>query len=117
MNKFTTIAGWVSTGLATAVLLFSAYGKFFMDGMEANMTRYGLADWLTIIGIGELASTILFIIPKTSRYGLLLLSSYLGGAIVTHMSQGESFLFPTVTLLFVWIGGILRHPQFYKFGA
>jgi hypothetical protein len=52
---------------------------------------WGLADWTIIIGLGELASTVLFLIPRTAVVGTLLLSAYLGGAIVTHMQRAESF--------------------------
>ncbi|MDN5202298.1 DoxX family protein [Fulvivirgaceae bacterium BMA10] len=64
MSKRNKIIGWILTGLASAVLLFSSFGKFFMPAMAENMNRYGLKDWTMIIGAGELISTILFILPE-----------------------------------------------------
>jgi hypothetical protein len=66
---------------------------------------------MLLIGIGELVSALLFLIPQTNSLGLLLLSSYLGGAIVTHMQHGQPFFAPAILLLLVWIAGYLRHPE------
>lgn len=71
----------------------------------------GLSGWLTIIGIGELVSAILYLIPRTSSLGVLLLSAHMGGAIVIHMSNGEPFIFPAVLLLLVWVGNYLRNTE------
>jgi len=71
MNKTTKITGWILTTLISAVLLFSAFGKFFMEEMQANMERYGVGDWNYMIAAEELFSTVLFIIPLTNRFGVL----------------------------------------------
>jgi hypothetical protein len=84
--------------------------------MAANFAKSGLGDWLYIIAIGELVSTFLFLLPKTNRLGLLLMSAYLGGAIVLHMSHGEPFTIPAVLLVMVWVTGFLRNPEFLRMG-
>ena len=73
----------------------------------------GVPAWITIIGLGELASALLFLVPLTAPLGTLLLSSYMGGAIIVHMvKQGEkaeeSFVFQAVILILVWVAGWLR---------
>ena len=73
--------------------------------------KWGLKNYLLLIGSGELISALLFLIPRTSSLGLLLLSAYMGGAIVTHMQHGESYIIPSAVLLLVWIAGYLRHPE------
>ena len=63
--------------------------------------------------MGELASAILLLLPRTSSLGLLLTSGFWGGAIclhMSHMSQGESFVLQSVFLLITWVGGYLRVP-------
>lgn len=102
--------GWVLTGLLAAVLLFSAFGK--LSGSEEVKQMFesgGLVGWQTIIGLGELVSLILFILPKTMRLGALLLCGYFGGAIMFHMSnpvlENQAFLGPAV--FFVGVIAIL----------
>jgi len=66
---------------------------------------------LMLIGMGELIAAILFLIPRTSSLGVLLLSAHLGGAIVTHMSNAEMFIPQIVMLLLVWVANYLRNPE------
>jgi len=81
--------------------------------MIAFMDSHGVGSWRIHIGIGELVSTIIFLLPKTSKYGLLLLSSYMGGAIVLHMSHSEDFIMESIILVFIWIGGMFRNYEYY----
>lgn len=113
ISKTSNIAAWVIAGLLTALYLFSASGKLFLH--PEQMEQMKLGDWRVIIGIGEIVSALLFLIPKTNKYGLLLLSSYMGGAIIIHMMNGLSIGMPTVVLLLVWVVGYLRNPDFFKF--
>lgn len=109
-EKTNKIIGWVLTALVGAVLLFSTSGKFFMQEMQDSLTRYGLERMITIIGLGELISTILFLIPKTNKYGVLLLSAHMGGAIVIHMSHSEPYTVQAVVLVLIWAAGHFRNP-------
>ncbi|MDQ3687682.1 MAG: DoxX family protein [Acidobacteriota bacterium] len=111
-SKGRRIAAWILTGLLTLVFVGSAIGKLVraapvVEGME----KYGLKDHMLLIGVGELLSALLFFIPLTNSLGLLLLSAYLGGAIVTHMQNGEPYLVPSILLILVWVAGYLRHPE------
>jgi len=109
MKKYLTRKniGWVLTGLLSLALLGSASGKLL--GSEEVTTLLGshnLQNWVTIIGIGELVSLILFVIPKTMRLGALLLSAYFGGAIMFHMAHPDpvhqAFVGPAAFLIFIW---------------
>ena len=73
-----------------------------------------LADWRIIIALGEIVSALLFLFPKTNKVGTLLLSSYMGGAIIIHMTGGIGIVMPVVVLMFVWVGFYLRNPKFFK---
>ncbi len=68
----------------------------------------GVAAWITVIGVGELAAAALFLVPLTAPLGTLLLSSYMGGAILVHMTKQEPFVPQSVILLLVWLAGWLR---------
>lgn len=111
-SKARRITTWIITGLITLLFTASAVSKIMgaqpaVEGFE----KWGLRDHLLLIGVGELISAWLFFIPRTSSLGLLLLSAYLGGAIVTHMQHGEPYFAAAVILLVVWIAGYLRHPE------
>ena len=112
ISKTSNIAAWVISGLLTALFLFSAAGKLFLQ--PEQMEQMKLGDWRVIIGLGEITSALLFLIPKTNKYGLLLLSSYMGGAIIIHMLNALSIGMPTFVLLLVWVVGYLRNPEFFK---
>ena len=110
-KKVFKIVAWVIAGLLTALYLFSAYGKL---SNLAQMEAMKLGDWGLIIAIGEIVSALLFLIPKTNKYGTLLLSSYMGGAIIIHMTGGTSILIPSIVLVLVWVVAFLRDPKMFK---
>lgn len=111
ISKTKKIATWVIAGALTALFLFSAFGKF---AHPENMTGMHLQNWKTIIPIGEIISALLFLFPKTNKFGVLLLSSYLGGAIIIHMTNSINIGMPTLVLLLVWVVGYLRNPELFK---
>ena len=111
ISKASQISAWVISGLLTALFLFSASGKLMHPEQMAQMK---LADWRIIIAIGEIVSALLFLIAKTNKLGTVLLSSYLGGAIIIHMTGGLPITMPAVILILVWITGALRNPEFIK---
>lgn len=106
--------GWLLTGLAGLMLLFSAIGKF--TGNEQMLEMFhsgGLSDlWINMIGVGAVISLALFVLPKSMRLGTLLLSAYMGGAIVFHITHNspehQSFTGPLVILLVTWLAAWLR---------
>jgi len=112
ISKVSNIVSWVIAGLLTALYFFSATGKLVLH--PEQMEQMKLGDWRIIIALGEITSALLFLFPKTNRYGTLLLSSYMGGAIIIHMMNGMSIGMPTVVLLLVWLVGYLRNPEYFK---
>ena len=113
ISKSSKIVSWVIAGLLTALYFFSASGKLFLH--PEQMEQMKLGDWRVIIALGEITSALLFLFPKTNKYGTLLLSSYMGGAIIIHMTGGMSIGMPVVVLLLVWLVGYLRNPELFKF--
>lgn len=110
-SKIRKISAWVISGLLTALFLFSAFGKFTQPEMMEGMK---LGDWRIIIAIGEAVSALLFLVPRTSFYGTLLLSSYMGGAIILHMTGAQGIVMPSVVLVLVWVVAFLRNPKYFK---
>jgi hypothetical protein len=66
---------------------------------------------LMIIATLEVFSAAMFLIPRTRSIGLLLISSYMGGAIAAHLGHGEPVYQPAFVLALLWIGAYLRHPE------
>lgn len=111
-SKARRIAAWILTTLITLVFVSSSIFKFMAPPQVVEVFgKWGLGDRLVLIGVGELVSALLFFIPRTNSLGVLLLSAYMGGAIVTHMQHGEPYYSQSIILLLIWIAGYLRHPE------
>lgn len=111
MNK--NIPGWILSGIVLLLLAASATDKISGSAHSLQMTQsFGIAPGTyRLLGIIELVAAILFFIPRTGILGLLLLSSYLGGAIATHLQHGQSVIFPAAIEALVWIAAVIRFPE------
>ena len=110
-RNWKTIAGWVLHGLIAGMMILAGSAKVFGLFPPAEVAKLGLSLPIQVIGVGELASAILLLIPRTSSLGLLLTTGFWGGAICLHMSKAdESFVMQSVFLLLTWVGGYLRVP-------
>jgi hypothetical protein len=98
--------------LGGALLLGSAGAKLaHVPQVVAQMNSVGfLGEKVTFVAILELVSALLFLIPATRSAGLLLVSSFLGGAIATHLQHGQPILPPSIMLILLWVGAWMRHP-------
>ncbi|MGV8930340.1 MAG: DoxX family protein [Brevundimonas sp.] len=98
--------GRVLSGLFVLFMLAASIApKFLMADMvaEQNMTPLGWpAKYLLLIGLIELACVILYVIPRTSLFGAVLMTGLLGGAIATNL-RVENPLF-SHTLFGVYLG-------------
>jgi hypothetical protein len=66
------------------------------------------------IGIVLLICTFLYLIPRTSVLGAILLTGYLGGAVATHVRVGEGafpITFPIILGILLWGGLYLRETR------
>jgi len=102
--------GWVLTILPSLMLIFSAVMKFVAPPQVVE--GFSKSGWntnlLLPLGIVELASTILYLVPQTSVLGAILLTGYMGGAIAHHLRLGESIVFQIVFGIVIWLGIYLR---------
>lgn len=64
------------------------------------------------IGILELVCTVVYVIPRTSVLGAILLTGYLGGATATQVRVDDPFFAPIVL---VWGGLFLRDNRLRDF--
>jgi hypothetical protein len=67
------------------------------------------------IGLIELACPAVYLVPRTTILGAVLLTGYLGGAIATHLRLGNSLLthtlFPIYVAVLVWGAIYLRDDR------
>ena len=113
MKKYLTLKnlGWLLTAMVSFVLLMSGVSKITgAQEMVDNFTFMNLLPYLALLGVVEVAGVIMLIIPKTSMYGAVLLSSYLSGAVAIHLSMmgGEGVFVPFILGLTVWSAHCLR---------
>jgi hypothetical protein len=106
---------WLSYVLSAApvlLMLFSASGKLLGQAQTVEMftSRYGFpAGSLFGIGLLEVATVVVYLIPQTSVLGAILLCSYLGGAVVTEFRVGGPLFFiPGLLGVLAWGGLYLR---------
>lgn len=75
-------------------------------------------DSVVILGVVELACTVLYLVPRTSMLGAILITGYLGGAIATHVRLSNPLfthvLFPSYIALLMWGGLYLRDDGLRK---
>ena len=104
------ITSRVLTGLIGIVFLGSSFAKLIGNGSVIKAaSQWGLTlENVRLIGMIELCSVILFIIPRTSLLGALLLTGYMGGAIATHLEHRLPVLVPLTIELLISIEAIIR---------
>lgn len=105
--------GWLLTGIIVLLMAASAIDKIRGSQHALQMTAsFGIsAATYRLLSLIELGSVILFAILRTGLLGLLLLASYLGGAIATHLQQQQNILFPAAIEALVWLTALLRFPE------
>ena len=105
--------GWVLTVLAAATFAFSAVMKFLRP--PQMLEGWAHLGWppsmITTVAILEATSVLLYLIPRISVLGAIVLTGFLGGAIATHLRMGEPVVIHVVLGLLIWGGLYLREPR------
>lgn len=112
-QKAMKITGWVLTIVLAFMFSMSAFMKLSQNPTAMGQAAaFGInASTYVFIGIIEIISLILFIIPRTGILGTLLLVAYLGGAIVTHLEHKEPVTMAVAIQVVLWITAFLRFPE------
>jgi hypothetical protein len=116
-TKAKHITGWVLTGLIGLFLIVASGIPKFVDfpGKEEMFGKLGIsADISFTLGVIEVTVAILFLIPRTSFIGAILVTGYLGGAVWTHLRVGEAWFFPIIIGVLMWIALGLRRPAIFE---
>ena len=106
-------AGRIISALPVLMLLFSGVVKLMKPtAVVQELARLGYPESLALgIGILELVCTAVYVVPRTSLLGAILLTGYLGGATATHVRIGDPFFIPIVVGVLVWGGHFLRDDR------
>lgn len=114
--KTQRITGWVLTGLLGFFLIVASGIPKFIDfpGKEEMFDKLGITASLSpTLGVIEIAVAILFLIPRTSIVGAILVTGYLGGAVWAHLRIGDPWFFPIIFGVVMWIALGLRQPAIF----
>lgn len=105
--------GRVLSALPVLLLVFSALMKFVQPpGTAEGFAHLGLPlSFAHGLGALEFACAIIYLIPRTAVLGAILLTGYMGGAILTHLRVGDPFWMQIIIALLVWAGLYLREPR------
>jgi len=113
LHKAIKITGWALTIIIAFMLSMSALLKLTQDETAvAQASSIGIdAATYVFIGIIEIISLLLFVIPRTGIIGTLLLAAYFGGAIVTHLQHQQPIAIALTLQIAVWVTAFIRFPE------
>jgi hypothetical protein len=108
--------GRVLSGLIVLFMIFDGVIKLPpLDVVTQTMAQLGWpadAGTARLLGVIGLVSTALYVLPRTSVLGAILLTAYMGGAISTHVRVGNPLfshtLFGVYLAVILWGGLYLR---------
>ena len=110
--------GWVLSGLVIAFLLMDATMKLLaLPIVLETQAPLGFVGEGVARGLGVLLllCTLLYAAPQTAVLGAILLTGYLGGAVVTHVRVGDPLfshiLFGVYLGILLWLGLYLRDAR------
>lgn len=112
-QKAIKITGWTLTILSWLLFTMSAVMKLIQNETAlAQAASFGIdGGTYLMIGVIEIISLILFIIPRTGVVGTLLLVAYMGGAIATHLQHQQPVAVAVLIQILVWITAVVRFPE------
>jgi hypothetical protein len=115
-SKTMTWAGRIVSGITVLFMIFDGVTKVMMEShvMAASAKMGYPASAIVGTGITLLICVALYVIPRTSILGAILLTGYLGGAVATHVYVRDpifDMVFPIIFGVFVWGGLFLRDAR------
>jgi len=115
-----TASLWTGRALTTLFALFMLGASIApkLLGMPVAAETIEALGWspryVLMIGLFELTFLVLYLVPRTSVLGAVLMTALLGGAMATHIRVGSPLfshtLFSIYLALFMWGGLWLRSP-------
>ena len=113
-RKVALLAGYVLSALCTTQMLFSIAMKLLLPhGVPEHFVALGWRPSdVSRLALLELGCTLVYLVPRTSILGAILLTAYLGGATATHARIGDGvFAYPVCLGVAFWLGLWLRNAR------
>ena len=107
--------GRVVSVMPVLIVLMSSRWKLTSNPWYVR--EWGRIGWKTsdlpFIASLQLGAILLYVIPRTSVLGAVILTGYLGGAIASYVRIGELYppLVPLTTAMLAWLGIYLRDER------
>ena len=114
MKKVFLWTGWVLSSLVSAFMVMGfVMAMMSPPEMVKSFTNdFGYPKSAIIpLGIVEGIMAVLYLIPRTSILGAILLTGFLGGAVATHVRVEQVFIAPVIFGVVVWLGVYLRDSR------
>jgi uncharacterized membrane protein YphA (DoxX/SURF4 family) len=117
-KKWMVWTGRILSAVPTLMLLMAASMKLSNNPQMVEMLsgKFGYVPGaLFLIGGLELASAILYAIPRTAPLGAILVTGFLGGAIATHVRVGDfgGTFAPLALAVIAWAGLYARDKRLH----
>jgi hypothetical protein len=105
--------GRILTAMTALFMLLDGAMKIAkpLQVLEANVRLAYPLSSLSGIGVALIASTLIYLIPRTSIPGAILLAGYLGGAVASNVRAGSGWfetVFPVLFATLVWSGLLVQ---------
>jgi hypothetical protein len=108
--------GRILTGLMALFFILDGVGHLMKPAPVVDaFARLGYPLSASVgIGLLLLICTAIYVTPRTSVLGAVLLTGYLGGAVSTHVRAGSSLfetIFPVILGALAWAGLLVRDAE------
>jgi hypothetical protein len=112
-GKLVRWVSWALSALPAAALLLSAFMKLTRNPqlVEGAPHLGWPVEVLFVLGFVELGCTVIYLVPRTSVLGAVLLTGYMGGAVATHVRIGEPVVTQVLFGVVLWFALWLREPR------
>lgn len=113
-GKAAVRTGWVLSGLVALFLLVDAGAKLALVPMAVQgSVVLGFPEHTVFaMGVLLLAGVVLYLVPRTSVFGAVFTTAYLGGAVCAQVRVEAELLgfvlFPVYVAVLLWLGLYLR---------
>ncbi|WP_269225338.1 DoxX family protein [Flavobacterium eburneipallidum] len=115
MNK-NKIIYWATTGIISAMMIFSAYGYFSNPDMKAAFVHLGFPDYFRIeLGVLKILGALALILPivpdKIKSFAYFGFALTFVSAFIAHIASGDPMSVATAPIIFLVILGVSNYYQ------
>lgn len=114
VSKAALWTGYVMSALPVLLILMGSVMKLLkLPGVAEGFARAGASEKLIFpVGLIELICVVVYLIPRTSVLGAILMTGLLGGATITTLRIGDpSYPLPVVLGMLAWGGLYMRDTR------